>query len=790
MFRNLINVLFRNAWNNKSYSFLNIFGLAIGIACAGLIFLWVEDEVHYDAFFPKRDRICQVMTNQTFDGVTRTFLSTPGPLAPAIRQEVPGIVNACRTGGSKPLFSFGDKSIYEPGLYADSSFLSIFGMQPAEGYEGGQLTEASLRDVQSVVISEKMARQFFGDARNVVGRNLRVDNKDEFRVTGVFKDIPANSSLQFDWVSPFGVYARSRDWLKYWGANAPKTYIELRSSEDLAAVRKRLSPFIYSKDHTVSNEAIALPMKDWRLRNEFVGGKQTGGRITFVRLFGIIAWIILLIACINFMNLATARSGKRAREVGVRKVLGAGKGKLVMQFMGEAVVLSILSVLAGLVLISAALPFFNVLVEKSLVLGLGNPIHLGALAVITLFCGLVAGSYPSLYLSSFNPVAVFKGLTLKHGGAAMIRKGLVVFQFTVSIVLIISTALVYQQIQHIMHRDLGYSKDRLLDIKITGTMQKDFPMIRQDLLKTGMVENAALCSTESLYTSDNSSNYSWAGKDPNSVILVSRRPVTPEYIATMGMQVIEGRDFHANNQLDSNNILITETLAKMMGKGSAVGKLVRQGDETFTVVGVVRDYIYGDLYGKPDPVIFFSRPDFTSYLYVRYTDKVRPDEALAAIAAVMKKDNPAYPFDYNFVNDQFNNLFKSEMLIGRLSRVFAFLAIIISCLGLFGLAAYTAERRRKEIGIRKLLGASMAGLAGLLSRDFLKLVALSCLIAFPMAWWAMHDWLQQYAYHIEIGWWIFLVAGALAILIALITVSFQAIRAAIANPIQALKREG
>src|SRR6187402_2241754 len=353
MYKNFFKSTLRNLWNNKGYSFLNIFGLAIGIACAGLIFLWVEDEVHYDAFFPKRDRICQVMTNQTFDGVTRTFLSTPGPLAPAIRQEVPGIVNACRAGGSKPLFSFGDKSIYEPGLYADSSFLSIFEMQQAEGYEGGGLTEASLRDVQSIVISEKMARQFFGDARNVVGRNLRVDNKDEFRVMGVFKDIPPNSSLQFDWVSPFAVYAKTRDWLKYWGANAPKTYIELRSSEDLAAVRKRLSPFIYSKDHTVSNEAIALPMRDWRLRNEFVGGKQTGGRITFVRLFGIIAWIILLIACINFMNLATARSEKRAREVGVRKVLGAGKGKLVMQLMGEALVLAILSVLAGLVLISA-----------------------------------------------------------------------------------------------------------------------------------------------------------------------------------------------------------------------------------------------------------------------------------------------------------------------------------------------------------------------------------------------------------------------------------------------------
>jgi len=296
-------------------------------------------------------------------------------------------------------------------------------------------------------------------------------------------------------------------------------------------------------------------------------------------------------------------------------------------------------------------------------------------------------------------------------------------------------------------------------------------------------------SAESLYTSDNSSNYSWAGKDPGSDILVSRRLVTPEYIATMGMQVVEGRGFYADYRSDSSNILITETLARMMGKGSAVGKLVRQGDESFKVVGVIKDYVYGDLYGKPDPVIFFSQPEQTSYLYVRYKAKTQPGEALAAIAAVLKKDNPAYPFTYSFVNDQFDNIFKSEMLIGSLSRIFASLAIIISCLGLFGLAAYTAERRTKEIGIRKLLGASMTGIAGLLSKDFLKLVALSCFIAFPIAWWAMHGWLQQYAYHIEIGWWIFLIAGALAILIALITVSFQAVRAAIANPIKALKRD-
>jgi putative ABC transport system permease protein len=784
MFANYIKTTFRSLWNNKTYSFLNIFGLAIGVACAGLIFLWVEDEVNYDGAFAKKERLGQIMTNQTYDGVTRTFRSTPGPLAPALVKELPGIANASRVAGSKPLFALGDNAIYEKGFYTDPAFLDMFSLQFTEGS-----TQGSLQHVNSVVISEKMARQFFGNASNVIGKNLKVNDKEEFQVTGVFKDQPTNSTLQFEWISPFEVYRKNSDWLQYWGANGVQTYVQLAPGADFEAINKQLAGFIHAKDNRVTTQAIVLAMKDWRLRSEFVGGKQVGGRIAFVRLFGIIAWIILLIACINFMNLATARSEKRAREVGVRKVMGAGKGRLVIQFIGEAIGLSVLSVLLGLAIISLVLPFFNTLVEKELGLGLQNPLHWAALVVIALLCGLVAGSYPSLYLSSFNPIYVFKGLRMKSGGVTAIRKGLVVFQFSVSIVLIICTVLVYQQVQHIRNRQLGYEKNNLLDMRLTGKMKENFSGIRQDLLNTGVVENAALCSTESLYTSDNSSNFSWEGKDPNSSILISRRPISPEYIATMGMQLIEGRDFYTNVKADSANILITETMARLLGKGSALGKTIRQGDEAFQVVGVIKDYLYGDMYGKPDPVIFFSKPDWTSFLYIRYKPTVRDDEALAKIGAVLKKDNPAYPFTYSFVDDQFNDIFKSEALIGSLSRIFAILAIIISCLGLFGLAAYTAERRFKEIGIRKVLGASAARITGLLSRDFLQLVAISCLVAFPVAWWAMNSWLQNYAYHIDINWWVFIIAGCLAIFIALVTVSFQAIKAAIANPIKALRRD-
>jgi putative ABC transport system permease protein len=787
MLKNYLRVTLRNIVKNKTYSFLNIFGLAIGVACAGIIFLWVEDEVHYDDSFAKKDRICRVMTNQTFNGVTRTFRSTPGLLAPSIKKEIPGIANSCRTARSnnaKPLFSLGDKTVYEEGLYVDSSFLDMFTLQFVQGR-----AEGALRDLNSVVISEKMAKQFFGNEQDAIGRNLKVDNSEDRRITGIFKDLPANSTTRFDWVSPFEIYSKTRDWLKYWGANSPSTYIELAPGANFDAVNRQLAGFIHAKDNAVSSVAILYAMKDWRLRDNFVEGKLVGGRIVFVRLFAVIAWIILLIACINFMNLATARSEKRAREVGVRKVLGAGKGALVGQFIGEAMAMAILSVLLGLALISILLPSFNILVEKQLTPGLAHPLHSAALVMIAIFCGLVAGSYPSLYLSSFNPIHVFKGLRGKEGGATSIRKGLVVFQFTVSIALIVCTILVYQQVEHIRSRDLGYNKDNLLDMKITGTMQKDFAAIRQDLVNTGVVGNAALCSTESLDVANNTSGLTWDGKDPNSVILVSLRQISPEYMSTMGMPIVDGRNFHADIKSDSMNILITETMARLMGKGSAIGKTIRSNDQSYQVVGVIKDYVYGDMYGQPDPVIFFSQPDQTEYFYIRYKAKTRAEDALAKISAVMLKDNPAYPFDYNFVDEQFDNKFKSEALVGSLSRIFAALAIFISCLGLFGLSAYTAERRTKEIGIRKLLGASVSGITGLLSRDFLRLVLLSNLVAIPLSWWVMHNWLLNYAYRIGISVWVFVAAALAAILIALITISFQSVRAALANPVTSLRTD-
>ncbi|HWB27285.1 MAG TPA: ABC transporter permease [Chitinophagaceae bacterium] len=790
MLKNFFKTTIRTLLKSKTYSFLNIFGLGIGIACAGLIFLWVEDEVNFDNVNNKKDRLYAIANNQDFGGKIFTFTgvnsnATPGPAAQAIKAQVPGVANAGRVSwGAKTLFALGDKSVYESGYYIDSSLFSMFTFNFIEGSP----TQA-FKDLYSVVITEKMANQFFG-SKNAVGKVLKADNNQNYVVTGVVREMPENSSFRFDWLAPFDIFFKQNPWLTSWRANSINTYVELTPTADIAAINKQLYGFVQKNEAASNTRMFLFPMKDWRLRNKFVDGKPAGGRIEYVKMFTAIAWIILVIACINFMNLATARSEKRAKEVGVRKVMGAGKGLLVTQFIGEALCMAFLAVILGGVIIATALPAFNTLVDKHLTLGLNNPLHLGILAGIAIVSGLLSGSYPALYLSSFNPIYVFKGLKIKSGSASFVRKGLVVLQFTISIVLIISTIIIYQQIQHIKNRDIGYDRTNLLTMPIRGDMIKNYDAIKHGLLNTGVVQNVALNSMNTLYMGDNGSikNLSWQGKNPNLDVLVSYRSISPGFIATAGMKLIEGREF-LNENTDSTNILVTESFARLMGKGSALGKVITGGNYKLTVVGVVKDFIYGDMYGTPDPVVFTCSPEQANLLYVRINPQTHTNNALAKIGAVMKTFNPAYPFEYNFLDDQFNNIFSSEMLIGELSRIFAALAVIISCLGLFGLSAYTAERRTKEIGIRKVLGASISTITGLLSKEFLQLVALSSLIAFPVAWWAMHSWLQNYAYHVSISWWVFALAAVSAVSIALVTISYQAIKTAMMNPVKSLRTE-
>jgi putative ABC transport system permease protein len=510
-----------------------------------------------------------------------------------------------------------------------------------------------------------------------------------------------------------------------------------------------------------------------------------------VNLFSLIAWIILFIACINFMNLATARSEQRAREVGVRKVLGAAKQKLIAQFIGEALFMSLLSTLFAVAIIYFILPSFNTLVEKQLTVDVFNPLHIGSLLFIAVLCGLIAGSYPAFYLSSFNPVTVLKGLKLKTGSAGFIRKGLVVLQFSISVVLIISTIIIYKQIQHVKDRDLGYNRQGLVYTSLNGKMKENFSVIKNDLLKTGAVENAGLSNDYILQLGSNTGDFEWPGKDPKKQVLITIEGVSPEYLSTMGMHLKAGRDFYTNIKSDSNNIIINEALAKLLGRKDIVGSLITRnnGTEKYTVIGIINDFVYNSMYSSAAPLILYSDTSNVNFLTVRLKQNADIKTAITKVENVIKTNNPGYPVEFSFVDEQFNQLFKTENLIGKLAGVFAALAIIISCLGLFGLSAYTAEKRTKEIGIRKVLGASTGMLAGLLSKDFIKLVIISCLVAFPLAWWMMHNWLRDYEYRVQINWWIFLIAGLLACLIALITVSFQAMRAAMANPVKSLRTE-
>jgi putative ABC transport system permease protein len=794
MFKNFFKTTIRSLQRNKGYSFLNIFGLAIGITCAGLIFLWVEDELSFDQFNTKKNQLYYIRENQKYDTYTATFGSTPAPMAPVIKAEIPGIANTCRINGlDTKLITIDNKSMYAGGSYVDVSLFSMFTFPFVQGD-----AKTVFKELHSMVITESTAKKFFGNEKNVIGKTVRVDNKQDYVITGVIKDISKNSTVQFEWVAPFQIWwDENKSWAQSWGNNDLDTYVELKPNISAVSVNKILYNFIQQREPKSNARPFLWSAKDWHLRDEFDNGVQTGGgRITYVHLFSVIAWIILLIACINFMNLATARSEKRAKEVGVRKVLGAAKQNLVSQFIGEALLMAFLSAVLAVIIMSLALPAFNLLVQKNLSLDLTKPLHATALTAITLISGLVAGSYPSLYLSSFNTAFVLKGLKLKTGSAEFIRKGLVVLQFSISIILIISTIVIYQQIQHVKSRSLGFNKKDLLQVDMNSEMTKNYEAVHQDLLGTGLIENVAVSNYNTLYGGNNTGGLVWEGKKSNNEVLISTRYVSPGYMKTSGIKILEGRDLVETDSVQSKrlNVLITQSLEKLMGTNIAVGKTLHwDGDTSGTVVnivGVVNDYVYGDLYGKPDPVMFFcvNMPD-ASNMYLRLKPNAYVETAIKQIGTVLKKDNPSYPFTYHFVDDQFNQMFQNEQLISKLSRVFAMLAIIISCLGLFGLAAYTAEGRIKEIGIRKVLGASVTSITTLLSKDFLQLVFISCLVAFPLGWWMMYSWLQNYKYRIEISWWIFIIAGFIAILIALITVSFQAIKAAVANPVKSLRSE-
>ncbi|MDX1941647.1 MAG: ABC transporter permease [Saprospiraceae bacterium] len=784
MFKNYLTITLRNLLKNRINSTINILGLALGLTGAMVIALWIQRELSMDQFHTKADRLYRVMEHQTYSNdFVLTVFATPGPLVPALKAEIPEIEKATRiTWGDQLLFTVGDKAFKENGHYADEDFFQMFSFKMLHGD-----ANTALKQPTSIAISEDLANKYFNTS-NAIGKIIRINNIENYQVSAVFANVPDQSTLQFDFVLPVESFVQKNDWLKSWNSNGIQALIQLREGTDANALEAKLKNFL--KDHSDQKRAVLdlINMSDTYLRMDYKDGKyQGGGRIVYVRLFAIIALFLILIACINFMNLSTARSALRAKEVGIRRVTGAVRGQLFGQFLGESLIMSFISGLIAIGLTALILPWFNHLFETEIVLKINNPNFWLAWLTIVILTGLLSGSYPALFLSSFQPIEVFKGVVKTGKGAVWFRQGLVVTQFAIAIFLVVGTLVIYNQMSYIRNKNLGYNKDNLLYIPSNETLSANYEVVKSELKQIPGIQDVTTSDGLVYSWGSNTPDFSWEGKNPDQDILFNHIGTSYDFVKTIGAELKAGRDFSKEFATDSVNFIINEESARLMGMSDPVGKSLTWGDTKGQIIGLVKDFSINSLHTAQQPVILYLQP-FINVLYVRI-DGQNVSNTLAQMEKVVKKHSPAYPFEYKFVDEEYDQLYRSEKRISALSRAFAILAIFVSCLGLFGLAAFTAEQRTKEIGIRKVLGASVTSLVTLLSTDFLKLVLISTLIAFPLGWWAMNQWLERFAYRIELSWWIFVIAGVLAVLIAMLTVSSQAIRAAVANPADSLKSE-
>lgn len=787
MFRNYFKIAVRNLLRHKGFSFINISGLAVGMASAVLIILWILSEVGYDDFHQKKDRIYQVWNKATFSGKLQCWNTTPKVLARYVQQDVPEIEQATRAEWpNNYLLTYLEKRLKSQGNIVDSNFLQVFSFPLLQGNP-----RSVLMDMHSIVVTETLAKKLFGD-ENPVGKLVKLDNKENFTVTGVLKDIPTNTRFKFEFLLPWSYLRANGNDDEYWGNNSVSNFVLLKENATIDAANNKIKKIKvrYDKTEDPSWEMFLYPMSRWRLYGNFTNGVEEGGRITFVKLFGIIAAFILLIACINFMNLSTARSEKRAREVGIRKVVGARKGALVVQFIGESILLSLIAGVIALLLVQVSLPGFNTLTDKKLSVPYSSwPFWLGSFAFV-LLTGLVAGSYPAFFLSSFRPVKVLKG-TIKATHALITpRKVLVVLQFTFAIILIIGTIIVKQQIDYARNRETGYNKNNLIYHFLDGDLDKNYQLVKNELLSSGVASSVTKTSAPLTQGWSDSWGFQWEGKDPNDKTDFDRFCADEGLAKTAGLQFVAGRDFNLQQfPTDSTGIIINESAAKVMNFKDPLGQIVKDNGIDWHIVGVIKDFILQSPFYPTKPMVIEGSKGFFNCIHIKLNEARSTADNLAKAEAIFKKYNPEFPFIYKFVDEEYAKKFDNEKRTATLAALFAALTIFISCLGLFGLAAYMAENRVKEIGIRKVLGASVGGITTLLSKDFLKLVIVSILIASPIAWWAMYKWLQDYPYRVEIRWWVFVAAGLTSILIAIGTVSYQSVRAALANPVKNLRSE-
>jgi len=792
MIKNFLKVAYRNILRNKGFSAINITGLAVGMGAAILILLWIQDELGYDEFHTNKDRIYEVWNRVPFDGKVSCWNSVSAPTARALEKDVPEIERTVRVvSDNKSLFSVGDKKIIRSGNVVDTGFLQMFSFPLLKGNPF-----TALNDMHSVLITEQTAKSLFGN-EEAMGKIIKIENKDNFTVTGIIKDLPNNTRFNFDYLLPWSYikYGEGKD--LGWADNSTPTYVMLKPNANYAAVTakvKELKQKYSDEAKTMKWDLFIYPLKRWRLYSSFTNGvEDNGGRSTFVQLFGIIAGFILLIACINFMNLSTARSEKRAKEVGIRKVVGARKNSLISQFIGESVFIAFLAGIAAIVIVQISLPAYNQLTNKKLFINFENIYTWIEFIGFILFTGLLAGSYPAFFLSSFRPVKVLKGTFKKANALVTPRKVLVVLQFTFAIILIICTIIIKQQMNYARNRETGYNKDNLVYQFMTGEIPKNYTLIKNELISSGIAKSITKTNSPLTERWSNGWGQSWEGKNPNDKTSFDRYLADEGLGATAGLQFVQGRDFDLKQfPTDSTGLIINESSLKTMKFKDPIGKIVGDLGIDWHIVGVIKDFILTSPYEPTRPLLICgAKSKFMTFnvMQIKLNGNNATAKNLEKAAAIFKKYNPEYPFEYKFVDEAYAQKFENEQLQDTLAALFAGLTIFISCLGLFGLAAYMAENRIKEIGVRKVLGASITGITTLLSKDFVKLVFISFLIAAPLSYWAMYKWLQDYEYRISIQWWVFAAACFLSVAIAILTVSYQAIKAALTNPAKSLRTE-
>lgn len=787
MIRNYFRIAWRNLVRNKAFSFINILGLALGLACSLLMILWVQDEKSMDGFHVGSDKLYQVYLRQSSGGKVDAGYLTQGPLAAELKKEVPEVAYASGFQAYPPVaLRVDDKVMKIAGAYAGADFLQMFSYPLLEG------TKASAIDKPgTIAISKHLAELFFGSPEQALGKTLRYEDTVSLSVTAVY-EVPANSSQQFDFLRNWEDFTKDNAWAKTWGSFSPLTYIRIRDNADADKVAAKIKDFVYNYQARSNDSYTELglqPYSEKYLHAIFSNGIPDGGRIEYVRLFTLLAIFIMLIACINFMNLATARSVKRAKEVGVRKVVGALRSSLIIQFIGEALLLAFLSLVIALLVTILLLPAFNQLSGKQLSLPISQPVFWATLLGLTVLTGFVAGSYPALFLSSLNPIKVLKGSLKFSSGATWFRKGLVVFQFTLSILLMIGMFVIYRQMDYVQTKNLGYDRQNLIYIPIEGNLISKYDVFKETAANLPGVLAISKMKETPTVIEHHKGGINWSGKDPGDVASFADAAVGYDFIKTMHLTLLEGRDFSREFGNDSGSYILNESAVKRIGYQHPVGQPFTLGNVPGTIVGVLKDFHFNSMHDAIEPLVIRldEKPQWGTVLVRVAGGKTTP--VLAGLAGICKNLNPNFPFTYQFSDEEYTKLYKSEQMVGQLCNYFACLAIFISCLGLFGLAMFTTAQRTKEIGVRKVLGASESNIFILLSAGFLKPVFIGMLIAFPLAWFTMSQWLKHFAYKTNLEWWIFGGAGLITIIIALLTVSFQSIRAAAMNPVKSLKTE-